>query len=89
MLNTTLGKAKNGFLDMIEYVMGRVQFLTIVDWTMLKSCLVSFGILLGSSFSGFFKKIKPIIAFIALFTWMYTIIRIFFPIIKDLIHKRL
>lgn len=62
----------------IEYVMNKAQKFNILDFTMFKVCLLSFGLWLGARFSKFFRKYKGILLFSFLVSYIFLIWRIFF-----------
>lgn len=70
------------FYDFTDFAFERVKTFNILDWAMLKSCLVSLGILAATDFNKLFKKIKPLITLIFLISWFYTFIKIFTPLFK-------
>lgn len=71
-----------------DYAMERMGDFNVLDWAMFKSCLVSFGILVGSCFSGFFKKLKPILTMVFIFTWIFTMIKLFAPLFYEYVEKK-
>lgn len=63
---------------LVGFMLKSVAHFDIFDWAILKTCLVSFGILIGSMFAKIFKKLAPLMAIIVLASWAYIAWRIFF-----------
>ncbi len=63
--------------ELTWFVMDKVENLSPFDWALLKTALVSFGILIGSAFYKLFRKLAPLIALIFIATYIYTAWRIF------------
>ncbi|MEG1774259.1 MAG: hypothetical protein RR320_05340 [Oscillospiraceae bacterium] len=62
---------------MIDYMLARSRNFGLADWAMFKLCLVSFGVLIGSTFSNFFKKLRPLMTVLFCAGWVYMVWRVF------------
>lgn len=49
----------------------------VLDWAVIKICLVGIGILLGVYFIQFFSSIFPIVWMIVIITWLWVMIKTF------------
>ena len=87
MNNCKLCDCCENVMDFAYGLMEEASRFSILDWTMLKSCLVSFGILLGVTFGGFFKKIRPLMAIVFAVTFAYTVWRLFAPLFEELFEN--
>ena len=61
-----------------DLLLARSRRFTLFDWAILKTCLISFGLLLGAAFSRFFKKLVPVLAIVFLASWAYALWRLFY-----------
>lgn len=71
-------KAKINYAVLIDFIMEKFQKFNIWDFAVFKSCVISFGLILGSHFSKTFKKFTPILIVVALASYSYIIYKIFF-----------
>lgn len=79
MNEKTLCDCFDSWSEFIDFLMARARRFSVLDWGMLKLCLVSFGAILGSTFTGFFRRLRPLLMLAFLGAWVYTMWRIFFP----------
>ena len=70
-------------MEFAEFLLEETRNFGLLDWGMLKGCLISLGVLIGCSFSSFFKKIKPLVWIVFAVTYLYTIWRIFSPLYEE------
>ncbi len=75
--------AKTSLYRMIYFMMKRAKTFEMEDFAALKLCLVSLGLLLGSTFSNFFKKLSPLIKAVFIISYAFLIWRIFFEPQED------
>lgn len=75
--------AKTSLYRMIYFLMKRAETFEVEDFAALKICLVSFGLLLGSTFSKFFKRLSPLIKVVFVLSYVFLIWRIFFQPQED------
>lgn len=75
--------AKTNLYQMMYFMMKRAKTFEIEDFAALKVCLFSFGLLLGSSFSKFFKRLSPLIKAMFVLSYVFLIWRIFFQAQED------
>lgn len=62
---------------LIDYSAERARGFSILDFAVLKLCLVTFGVWLGSQFSKLFGKFRHVIFATFILSWVYLIWRIF------------
>ncbi len=60
---------------------------TVVDFGVLKLCLISIGIILGTIFQSFFSEILWIIWALFIISWLYIIIKVFAVYWHKTTHK--
>lgn len=63
---------------LLKFLLKRAAQFSLVDWIVLKGCLVSFGLMIGGLFAKLFKKLAPLMALIFFISWAYLVWRIFF-----------
>ncbi len=63
--------------ELVDYILGKVQNFSALDFTVLKVCLSTTGVLLGVAFSKSLKKLVPILAIISLASYLYLIFKLF------------
>lgn len=60
------------------FMLNRAAQFNMVDWAVFKTCLVSFGLMIGALFAKLFKKLAPLVALVFVASWVYLVWRIFF-----------
>ncbi len=63
--------------SLIKFIIARVRDFSIFDFALMKLCLISFGLYLGSKFAAFFKKFRIVLFMWFIFSSLYMIWRIF------------
>ncbi|MCX7614450.1 MAG: hypothetical protein N2Z65_01680 [Clostridiales bacterium] len=71
--------------DCCDYVLEKASRFTILDFAILKTALLSIGILFGAIFSKFFKRYQAFLWLIAACSYIYLIYRLF---IKGIYFER-
>lgn len=64
--------------ELVDFMLKRAAHFSILDWTIFKTCLISFGVLIGAIFAKLFKKLAPLMAIVFMASWVYLAWRIFF-----------
>ena len=72
------------FVCVKDFLLERGSCLEVSDWVAIKTCLLSLGILLGSGFSNFFKKLRPLLTVVTFITGAFAALRIFAPVFDNL-----
>ena len=67
-----------------NFLLDRASVFGVSEWVAVKACLLSLGVLLGCSFSKFFKKLKPLMAVVMVLSGAFAFVRIFAPVFDDL-----
>lgn len=70
--------AKEKASVLVAYLMEKARGFNVFDFAMLKICLLSFGLWIGSKFSKFFSRFKGILFLGFIFSYVFLIWRIFF-----------
>lgn len=70
-----------------EYVLDQASGFDYIDWSMYKCCLISIGVLLGSGFASFFRKLRPLIWVAFIVTYLYTMWRLLSPLFDDYLNN--
>lgn len=65
------------FCSFVKFVIARTHDFSLFDFAVLKLCLVSFGLYLGSKFANFFKKFHFIIFISFILSTIYMLWRVF------------
>ena len=60
----------------INYMIKRTSDFSLLDWAIFKAGLISLGVLIGSLFSKFLRKLAPLVFFVFLATAVYTLWRL-------------
>ena len=63
--------------ELIDFAMDSLQLFTITDMAMFKIFLISFGILLGITFTKFFKAMSPIVKILFVASYAYIVWKVF------------
>ena len=66
------------FTALYDTVVNRSQHFDMLDWAIFKTCLVSLGVLIGSWFAKFFKRLAPLMMVVFVASWIYLFWRMFF-----------
>ncbi|WMJ84791.1 hypothetical protein ACS3UN_05300 [Oscillospiraceae bacterium LTW-04] len=64
--------------ELIAFMLSRAAKFSVVDWAIFKTCLVTFGLMIGAWFARLFKKLAPLVALVFIVSWIYMVWRIFF-----------
>ena len=70
-------KAKINCAVLCDFAMEKVSKFTVLDFAVFKTCVFSLGVLFGAGFSTKLKKCVPVIATIAISSYIYMIYKIF------------
>lgn len=62
----------------LEFAMKKAHGFSVLDFAMLKICLISLGLWLGARFSGFFRRFKGVLFLGFILSYVFLIWRIFF-----------
>ncbi len=68
---------KSVLCDLTQYVLERARTFTAKDYTIMKATLISLGIILGATFSKFFRKLLPLFVIVFIVSYVYTMMRLF------------
>lgn len=71
-------EARNCAARWTDYAMGKAHSFSVFDFAVLKVCMLSLGLWLGSCFAKFFKKFRGALFVLFAASWMYLFWRIFF-----------
>lgn len=63
---------------LMAFMLSRASKFSVLDWAILKTCLVTFGLMIGTWFARLFKKLAPLVALVFFVSWIYLIWRVFF-----------
>ena len=66
-----------------NFLLARASVFGVKEWVAIKACLLSMGVLLGCSFTSFFKKLKPLMSVIMVISGVFAFIKIFAPVFDD------
>ena len=69
--------ASDYIVSLIKFVVARAKDFSVLDFALLKLCLVSFGLYIGSKFAEFFKKFRIVILISFIISYAYMLWRIF------------
>ena len=61
----------------------KIRGFSLIEFFIYETCLLSFGLWLGTCFSKFFKKFRAIIFAAFAATWLYLLWRVFFDEDED------
>lgn len=61
----------------------KIRGFSLIEFFIYETCLLSFGLWLGTCFSKFFKKFRAIIFAAFAATWLYLLWRVFFDENED------
>lgn len=64
--------------ELMAFMLSRAAKFSVVDWAIFKTCLVTFGLMIGAWFARLFKKLAPLVALVFIASWVYMVWRIFF-----------
>ncbi len=64
--------------ELMTFMLSRAAKFSAVDWAIFKTCLVTFGLMIGAWFARLFKKLAPLMALVFIVSWVYLVWRIFF-----------
>lgn len=78
---------KRDLSAVIDFLLERTSTFGVSEWFSLKLFLLSMGTLIGSSFSKFFKKLKPLLTIVMLISGIFTFIRVFAPVFDNIKEK--
>ncbi len=67
----------------IEHVLKATRKYNVMDWSILKVCLIALGIILGTYFASFFRTILPIVWIILILTYVWIMLKTFTTYWKD------
>lgn len=73
-----LAKIKLNYALLMDFVMERFKTFSVCDIGIFKLCLFALGLIFGSAFSQKVKKFAPIVAIIAISSYIYLMYKIFF-----------
>ena len=76
MKNRKLSNLCDDTINICYGVIEEVSTFNIFEWEMLEIALLSMGALIGSTFSPFFKKIRPLMIVLTAVTYGYTVWRL-------------
>lgn len=62
----------------IDHSMTKARGFSVFDFAMLKICLLSLGLFLGSCFASFFKRFRAALFVLFAASWLFMLWRIFF-----------
>lgn len=62
----------------MDYTVKKIRAFSLIEFFIYETCLVTFGMWLGSCFSDFFKKFRKVIFVAFAATWVYLVWRVFF-----------
>lgn len=71
---------KRDLSAVVDFLLERASTFEVSEWVALKVFLLSFGTLIGASFSNFFKKLRPLLTVIMLISGIFTFVRVFSPV---------
>lgn len=60
-----------------KFILARVHEFSTFDFALMKLCLISFGLCLGSKFTNFFKKFRFVLLIGFILSFIYLIWRVF------------
>lgn len=63
---------------LMDYTTDRIRGFSLIEFFIYETCLLSFGLWIGSCFSKFFKKFRAVIFGVFAATWLYLFWRVFF-----------
>lgn len=69
--------ASDSLSNIIKFVLARVRDFSLFDFALMKLCLVSFGLYVGSKFSEFFKKFRVFLFISFIISSFYMLWRVF------------
>ncbi len=69
--------ASDYIVSLIKFVVARAKDFSALDFALLKLCLVSFGLYIGSKFAEFFKKFRFVLLISFFISYIYMLWRIF------------
>ncbi|MFV0497312.1 MAG: hypothetical protein ACK5L0_03950 [Candidatus Fimivivens sp.] len=59
------------------FILRRATEFSIVDWAIFKTCLITFGLMIGAWFARLFKKLAPLLVLVFIISWLYMVWRVF------------
>lgn len=69
--------ASDSISSLVKFIVARAKDFSILDFALLKLCLVSFSLYIGSKFAEFFKKFRFILFISFIFSSIYMLWRVF------------
>lgn len=63
---------------LIDYVMEKIKTFDVLEWALVKVCLVSIGLIFGSFYNKFIRKNIVLITIIAICSYVYLMYKLFF-----------
>jgi hypothetical protein len=73
----------DGYVQVRDFMMRRAARFTVLDWALLKTCLVSFGVLISVAFSKFFRRLKPLWVALFVLSWMWLMWRLVVDVCEE------
>lgn len=80
---TTAGDACDQAGRFMNTTTEKIRGFSLIEFFIYETCLLSFGLWLGTCFSKFFKKFRAIIFAAFAATWLYLLWRVFFDEDED------
>lgn len=72
------GNAKDCASRWVDYAMEKAHGFSVLDFGVLKVCLLSLGLWIGASFSKLFQKCRGVLFVLFAASWLYLLWRIVF-----------
>ncbi|MFI3114888.1 MAG: hypothetical protein R3Y12_01935 [Clostridia bacterium] len=66
------------YMALADHALDRVKSFNIFDFTMIKLCLVSIGLVIGSMYNKFIRKNAVFFIFAAVLSYLYLTYKLFF-----------
>ena len=81
--SAALNHARESLCAIVQLMLYRARSFDLLDWSMLKVCLISLGMLLGARFSRAAGRFRWVLKLIFAATWIYTMYRLLFANCED------
>ncbi len=76
-MNKTIHDCKNTVSALTDHILDKAKTFTIADYAILEFTLISFGVLIGTAFTKYFKKSVSLLAAIFALGYLYLMLRLF------------